>query len=172
MKRHHCGPEHGISTDSLAYVEIQLLQNSITTLVSFDVQVVRASSLCLRTQTWILAKELPSKLVEGKWICAHISMGDHHILQIVRAAWDAAIKSSPGRRPALDTYRCVTCGLDYEIDATTCGTAGISLIVTKWLDLGPGLDPTDVRWTRHLIGSLSLRKQEMTTFNSDVTLGG
>ncbi|QRD92355.1 F-box domain protein [Aspergillus flavus] len=168
MKRHHCGPEHGISTDSLAYVEVQLLQNSITTLVSFDVQVVRASSLCLRTQTWILAKELPSKLVEGKWICAHISMGDHHILQIVRAAWDAAIKSSPGRRPALDTYRCVTCGLDYEIDATTCGTAGISLIVTKWLDLGPGLDPTDVRWTRHLIGSLSLRKQEMTTFNSDV----
>ncbi|KAB8201506.1 hypothetical protein BDV34DRAFT_216281 [Aspergillus parasiticus] len=168
MKRHHCGPEHGVSTDSLAYVEIQLLQNSITTLVSFDVQIVRASSLCLRIQTWMLGKELPSKLVEEKWICAHISMGDHHIFEIVRAAWDAAMESSPGRPPVLDTHRCVACGLDYQIDATTCGTAGIALIVTKWLDLGPGLDPTDVRWTRHLIGSLSLRKHDMTTFNSDV----
>ncbi|PIG84241.1 F-box domain protein [Aspergillus arachidicola] len=164
-------PEHihcHVCSDSLAYVEIQLLQNSITTLVSFDVQIVRASSLCLRIQTWILAKELPSKLVEEKWICVHISMGDPHILEIVRAAWDSAMESSPGRRPVLDTYRCVACRLDYQIDATTCGTAGIALIVTKWLDLGPGLDPTDVRWTRHLIGSLSLRMQEMATLNSDV----
>ncbi|KAE8323073.1 hypothetical protein BDV39DRAFT_196183 [Aspergillus sergii] len=168
MKRHHCGPEHGVSTDSLAYVEIQLLQNSITSLVSFDVQIVRASSLCLRIQTWILAKELPSKLVEEKWICVHISMGEPHIFEIVRAAWYAAMESSPGRRPVLDTHRCVACGLEYQIDTTTCGTAGIALIVTKWLDLGPGLDPTDARWRRHLIGSLSLRKQEMTTFNSDV----
>ena len=86
--------------------------------------------------------------------------------RFVRAVWDTNINSGPGRRSRLETYYCVSCGSEYQIDTTNCGTEGVALIITKWVALGPGLDPADIRWTRHM--QLTFQKHEITISKTDI----
>ena len=149
-------------------MRLDYYKKSLTTLLSVDTQIVQESSVCLRIQTWILTTEFPSKAVAHARICAHIRLQDPYILNVLRAACNTNIDSRSGRRPRLHTYRCMACGLDYQLDAISFGAEGIALVITKWLDLGPGVVPTDVRWTRHLPGTTCFQSYEMITSDSYV----
>lgn len=61
MKQHYHGPEHGISTESLSFTEVQIssdkeYEERIKTLVSVEARICRLklASLCLRIQQWAL----------------------------------------------------------------------------------------------------------------------
>ncbi|KAE8352213.1 hypothetical protein BDV28DRAFT_161908 [Aspergillus coremiiformis] len=160
MKRYYCGPSHGVSTDSLRYIEVQR-ERSLTCLLSVDAQIIEGPSLCLRVQTWALAMELLHQNLGQMWICAHLRLRDPSVAQIVRRSFIGDVDYGP----VPNTYRCQACGVDFQIKIASCGFDGVALIITKWLELGPGLVPTEIRWRRHLPGTYSLTNDEAIQSN-------
>jgi hypothetical protein len=47
--------------------------------------------------------------------------------------------------------------MDYIIDTRDFGDRAFALIVTKWVNLGAGLDPRDGKWQSHLQSALTHR---------------
>jgi hypothetical protein len=47
-------------------------------------------------------------------------------------------------------YQCSFCCTDFQLEVVDCDRKGIALVITRWLDLGSGLDPDDPKWRRHL----------------------
>jgi hypothetical protein len=168
MKRHFCGPAHGISTESLAYVEI--LPSSLyplTALLSVDAQICHGPRLCLRIQSWSLVKDFAPSSFTNVLICYHLYAGSAPAVELIQSEWD--ICESRSEKPSdPNIYQCSICGIDYQIEVVDCDSKGTALIITKWLDLGSGLDPNDPGWKRHFFG-YSFRLENEAT-KSDGTL--
>ncbi|KAK2822978.1 hypothetical protein FQN49_007592 [Arthroderma sp. PD_2] len=157
MKRYYYGPQHGISTESLQFTEVQVEpRSSITTLLSVEARICDGPSLCLRIQNWALADTpgidrliLKTKLIS---ICDHVKMdGERPILpRLIKSAFEKYIASKQSRIPVgPDVFTCRTCGTDYQVEVKRFSNNRLALVMTKWLDLGAGLDPKDIRWKRH-----------------------
>lgn len=60
----------------------------------------------------------------------------------------------------LDDFCCLTCRLDYQIDARDCGADGRAIVLTRWWDLEGGLDRKDPQWKMYnrclLLGEVAL----------------
>ncbi|KAK2787533.1 hypothetical protein FQN51_003129 [Onygenales sp. PD_10] len=159
MKRYIQGPEHGISTESLSYIEVCsgskapciTPETSFTTLLSVDARISCEPTLCLRLQNWALAKPKTfgifiEHIEKFVGLCPHINIRTYrqHILNLMSEAKDAADRAPP------TLFTCVKCCMDYQFQVVYFSDAGFALFVTKWLDLGAGADPTDVKWKRHV----------------------
>lgn len=170
MKRHYCGPTHGISTESLAYVEVQTSASpSLTSLLSVDAQICHGPRLCLRVQNWVLLKDFKPSSLYRIGICVHLNTQDAPIAELIQSESDTR-KGSSRKSSNPNIYQCRACGIDYQMETIDCDREGTALVITKWLDLGSGLDPKDSRWTRHFypLGTRSLGKIE--AIQSDGTL--
>lgn len=158
MKRHYHGPAHGISTESLSYTEVRDFdERSVTTLLSVEARTCSASNLCLRIQNWALIKTATSDQFIAKigfiWICTHLSVRDANISQLIRSELEAYFNNSSGESTSQSTphvFKCRMCYIDYQVEVRECGGEGPALVITKWLDLGPGLVPMGEEWKRHL----------------------
>ena len=162
MKRHRHGPEHGISTDSLSYVEIQISgkrkdPERVTTLMSVEAQISRkTTSLCLRIQQWAFLRTTDSEKllasIDLVGICDHLN--NSTICQLFRA--DLRPRCTNIKSPlSTSVKKCRQCNTDFQIEIRTLGEEGLALVITKWLDLGSGLTPTDIKWSYYRSGDRS-----------------
>lgn len=174
MKRHYCGPEHGISTDKLAHVEVLMFPSRrLTSLLSVDVCVCAAAggqaSLCLRLQNWALIPDFDVHRLPFIRVCGHSSLHAPHVYAVLKRGLETCMwrgfearesAREMGRQTetetetqseAPETFHCSPCDTTYQVEVRTCGDEGVAVVVTKWLDLGAGLDPHDDRWRRYIL---------------------
>ena len=166
MKRFHYGPDHGISTESLSYIEVRFFEErAVTTLLSVEPRICCSSvnnndTLCLRIQNWALVGNTPSpeefvSKIGFIWLCTHLSIRDSNISQFVKKELDAYYNSSEHGIPSSSSsspnvFKCRMCSIDYQLEIRQCGNEGPALVITKWLDLGTGNIPMANEWKRHL----------------------
>ena len=163
MKRHRHGPEHGISTDFLSYVEVHVSGKKkdpgrMTTLLSVEARVsLETTSLCLRIQQWVfLRTNDPEKLVSpmiSVAICGHLHTSTA-ISELVRC--ELGSRHTNVENPKSNSIKkCRRCNTDFQIEIRALGDEGLALVTTKWLDLGSGLTPTDIKWGYYRFGDRS-----------------
>lgn len=156
MRRQRFGPNYGISIESLAHVEVlQPGPESVTTLLSVEAQVCRGqenekNTLLLRVQQWAMIPDSCPDIVSladlvDMDICCHLYL---------RRAFKEFAHSSEAEKTNSKSpmYQCHRCHVDFQFrlqDIETrddYGRRARVLIVTKWLDLGDGLDPKNPQW--------------------------
>ena len=154
MKRHRHGSEHGISTDLLSYVEVHIAGKKkdpkrMTTLVSVEARIsVKTTSLCLRIQQWVfLRTDDPAELFTWNnflGICEHLHT-PAAISQLARSELGA--RCTNAQIPiSTSVKKCRHCNTDFQIEIRRLIGEGLALVITKWLDLGSGLTPMDIKW--------------------------
>ncbi|EEQ32746.1 F-box domain-containing protein [Microsporum canis CBS 113480] len=125
MLQYYYGPAHGISADSLLFTEAHFDQEtSTTTPVSMEARTCDGPCLCLQIQNWALvgARSIDRLILKTRFI----SVCDHVNMDGGKAIPPTLIRVSEKNR--------------------------LALVITKWLNLGNGLDPEDIRWKRHSAG--------------------
>ena len=152
MKRHLNGPEHGVSTNSLAFVSVHVTDNDpngkrMTTLLSVEAGIiVNPESFGLRIQSWTLVKSTDIKellsAIRFVTICEHkcnVASDNNRLIEAELGPHGTKMENPV----TTDVLKCRQCSTDFQIELRMFGDEGLALIITKWLDLGLGLTPTD-----------------------------
>ena len=157
MKRYRHGPLHGISTNSLAYVEVHVSDKELgveqmTTLLSVEVRILsEPASFHLRVQQWATIKSRdPARLLSAikfVTICDHLINLNGDITRLIENFLASHGTKVTYDHPATsEILQCRECMIDYRLQVTMLSNQGLALVVTKWLDLGAGLTPADIKW--------------------------
>lgn len=109
-------------------------------------------NLCLRIQDiMLLARNQPYLLSSGgtsfvprppSCICAHLSPG---VFSLIR---QMVLSYTAGDRP-IDYATCDICNTDYELQLIECNEYDLALVITRWMNLGPGLSLDNPQWQDH-----------------------
>lgn len=161
MRRYHYGPEYGIPTDRLDYMEICRPHrgDGVTTLLNVEARICpqqenpNESSLCLRIQQWGIMPSFDidfaslSDFVDMR-VCEHLLHSERNQLIAL-----CELESSGSVSSQQTTYQCPRCGVDFEfrftdVEERLTGKAR-ALLITRWLDLGDGIDSKDFLWFVH-----------------------
>ncbi|KAJ6107726.1 hypothetical protein N7523_009049 [Penicillium sp. IBT 18751x] len=59
--------------------------------------------------------------------------------------------SGSGAPKAAEYGKCSKCNTEWHVELRDLGTHDVSLIFTRWIDVGPGLSPEDPRWRSLLL---------------------
>ncbi|KAJ5613680.1 hypothetical protein N7528_007334 [Penicillium herquei] len=81
-------------------------------------------------------------------VCAHMKSGDT-IFPLVRSFYETEEKD------IAHDITCEMCNTEAHIEITKIGSK-IALLVTKWINLGPGITPDDILWRAHVENPLML----------------
>lgn len=167
LQNYYCGGRHGINVDTLAYTEVvdSPAVPARTTLLSVEGRVCTPAggacpmpSLVLQIQQWMLfhdvdiASDWDAKVSE--WvlldhsICGSQTLRTQEITDEILSAIRQRGFFRDGLSTAAKCMQCSTCGVEFEISLRDCGKDGKALVVTKWLDLGAGIDPKDPKWKK------------------------
>ncbi|TVY91759.1 hypothetical protein LAWI1_G003880 [Lachnellula willkommii] len=95
-----------------------------------------------------LAKDLPQHFACQQCGPVHTNV----VSDLVRSALDQLEAKEECRT---QTLCCPYCCMDYMLDAIDFGERGSAVLVTRWVDLGAGLDPSDAKWQNHINGSIA-----------------
>ena len=155
MLRHYLGPDYGISTNELSFMQVDDFGGSerggkITALLSVDAQVcAQPARLCLRLQTWAVLHTRDQKLALEKskcvCICRHLMTNNGEMFQLIRSSLDEySIKVEKPQRP--NFHKCRDCQFVFQLEVLDTVSDGLAVVITKWLDLGSGLTPMDPKW--------------------------
>lgn len=159
MRRNHYGPEYGIPADCLDYLQVSRPNHGdgVTNFLSVEARICsqceksNGSSLRMRIQQWAIMPSSDtdfaslSEIVDMR-ICEHPRNSKRDILiSLCEVESFAAISSQQ------TTYQCPRCGVVLEFHFTDIEDrlAGKTraLIITKWFDLGDGIDPKNSLWS-------------------------
>lgn len=166
MRRFHYGAAAGASTDSLSYTQIRIytqyiplepdpaqpncerrIEKKVPTLFSRGAQICpKPLGLHFRMQdillfeTWEdLKVDSPSNPIKHYEICTHTSL---------KCRWSDIIGLEEGKEPFF-TRTCRWCTTVCVIGISELDSK-IALIMTRWLNLGPGLGHDDPLWRVHI----------------------
>jgi hypothetical protein len=152
MKNHYSGHKHGLLPESLAYTEVRERKSfpSVTQLISVEPRVCSLgggrSNLVFQIQNWVLytysaGMVTTMSLEDDIRICKH--------LYLRRSAQEYFARYPDS--DITDKFKhlaCRVCGIEYDIALRDYGAEGKAIVVTKWVDLGAGLEWSDPTWTR------------------------
>lgn len=158
MRRFYYGPESGISTGSLSYTQVTEYpgwptKNGVTWLFSREAQIcTKPIGLYLRVQDILLFSEWRD-LIDKPYathfdplvLCPHDTTFRQWITHILRSH-DTREKGflDKSRIFVVCNVRNIVCDIELcEIDSQKV------LVITRWLNLGPGLDEEDPLWKIH-----------------------
>lgn len=178
MRRFYLGNKFGISTEALSWTQVRIhpeesLCPEITCLFSNDAQICSETpGLCLRMQYIMLVHGSRSELLLSRpntecwkpptvmFICSHVGYTQKGKLinPVVFAYLD-------GEKDPCSTYTCNQCNTDARIEVCEYGSH-LALVLTTWINLGPGLTPDDPRWIIH---SCSHENRDVTLDPNDCT---
>ena len=155
MLRHYLGAGYGISTDELSFVQVNEFgdgdpRGRVTTLLSVEARVcAEPARLCLRLQNWaILQTRVPELALERTkcvWVCDHFLAEEGEMFQLIESSLDEyCTRSERPQEPK--RHRCRRCNFVFQLEVLDTGSDGLAIVITKWLDLGSGLTPTDPKW--------------------------
>ena len=162
MRRFYHGEKCGISTEALSYTQARTHPErswwpEITSLFSTDAQICpETPGLCLRMQHVMFVHGSRSELLLSRqdigsgeeppqimFICIHVSRLKHAKLL------DTVVKAYiNGEKAPNSTFSCDKCNTDCRIEVCEYGS-DLALVLTTWINLGPGLTPDDPRWKVH-----------------------
>ena len=178
MKQHYYCTDIGFPLESFQYLEVKYDQTQQKiTLLSVDAQIV-SDELLMRSQTWILLPwsrrdkfidELAKRSLSND-ICVHTRSGplDRNLVSdLVRSRLDQLEAREKCRT---QTLRCPYCWMDYVLDAIDFGERGFAVLITRWTNLGAGLDSADAKWQNH-ISILMAREVHQTHYPGDIRTG-
>ncbi|KAF5873389.1 putative f-box domain protein [Botrytis fragariae] len=157
-KQHRSGIDIGFPLEAFRHQEVTHDQSTnITSLLSVDARFV-SNELLLRSQIWILVPQsrkdrTNENLGHGGLstrVCKH---SERYSLEFMVSE---LVRSTSSRTR---TAQCHQCWMDLGIRRKHCGDAGTAIIITKWINLGAGLDPNDGKWQSH-IGRKGLRHKQ------------
>lgn len=179
MRWFHYGPDYGLSPDTAFHTEITWLslpdlggshitplspvssderfsQGVLRHILSVEARVCPASpSLGLRIQSICLVPRyfalmlIPKRNFVSLSPCIHLEAdANSMILHLFKSHIEAYCANQP-----LDASggNCKICNTSYEFQVEAVGTQHATLTITRWVDLGPGLTPEDIRWRSHLL---------------------
>lgn len=172
MRRFYYGAQFGIPVQSLIYTEVRINRitskalkstkphdeesfqcSHMTTLLSVDARICsNPPSLYLRTQELAVVRKHNLSLLfpypenDAMHICMHIN----HIFNLDSVVYGLINKyRSDTTTTPRDKGRCDECNTSWQIEIRNTGQKDVCLVLTRWLDLGPGLSPDDDRWRCH-----------------------
>ena len=176
MRRFYHGLQYGISTDSLFHTEVRVdrlrsnsttqtpntsaltaeekhLRENKTSLTSIEARVCpTAPSLCLRIQGLAVVRpQNASRLLpQGNtvWVCGHLINATPNFSERVSSHISSYCAGAP---KAPEYGKCSKCNTEFHIELRDLGAHDVSLIFTRWIDVGPGLSPEDPRWRSLLL---------------------
>ena len=168
MLRHYRGPGYGISTNELSFLQVDEFRENfrreeLTTLLSVEARVcAQPARLCLRLQTWAVLhtrdQDLALERSKSVSVCRHLMADDGEIAQLIESSLDEYSKRAQKPQGA-DLRRCRYCKFSYQLQVLDTVSDGLAVVITKWLDLGSGLTPTDPKW-RGLAAAIQVSDQE------------
>jgi hypothetical protein len=153
MKQFYHGPEYGISTKALEFTEIRNRKLDhvapFTTLFSIDAQICpQPPGLCLRSQDIISID-----YQHANWLALGGSLANPpamyracvHNLHLSGPV-ELLLVSYRARGPMIPISKtCTRCNTEYQLELRENGDE-VALVITKWINLGPGISPDDPRW--------------------------
>ncbi|KAA8568825.1 hypothetical protein EYC84_007808 [Monilinia fructicola] len=89
-------------------------------------------------------------------ICKHTNsglLGAHLTAKLVKSRL-AQLEAQEEIRP--QTLQCPECWMEHELDIADLGTRGFAILITKWVNLGSGLDFRDPKWQSHVTARANL----------------
>lgn len=106
----------------------------------------------MRSQTW---KLVPWKQREefvndrhGYDMCRHTFY--RHWISMRELVSSTVERLEAGKKCSTETSQCPYCWMDYVVDAKNFGERGFALILTRWTNLGAGIDSEDPKWQSHV----------------------
>ncbi|KGO67909.1 hypothetical protein PITC_029480 [Penicillium italicum] len=159
MRRFYCGPQYGISTDALAFTEVEKAFSGgdriirPTTLFTVSAQICPdPPSLYLRIQD-IVSMVNFRQIDDEEYLC-EVEQNDFAILRVCKH------KSKPfwlqdiplDRYPTHEYFNCGLCNAVCEVELFENRPNGhITIVMTRYINLGAGLSPNDPRWRVNLL---------------------
>lgn len=173
MRRFYFGPSFGIAAESLMYTEVttyplhspkrsdaQMSEEEFqichrTGLLSVDARVCpKAPSLCLRTQELaVTRRQNVLHLLREKEIvkvCMHIGTLRSNFYDLIKSLIETYRRQDQDTTRLSDHGKCDQCNTSWKLELRELEEKDICLVLTRWIDLGPGLSPEDHRWRIHL----------------------
>ncbi|KAI6712580.1 hypothetical protein JHW43_004898 [Diplocarpon mali] len=155
LKRHHHGPEHGISLSDLSHTDIKVMGGS-TFLFSVEARIV-SDEVVVRSQEWVLTSEHPTQDFGSRSITHNVCQ---HLLTYnaefqLNDDLTRLMRCRSSHRPAdagcacMGLQQCASCPMEYQIDFVDLERIGTAFCATKWSNLGPGLTTLDSKWRGH-----------------------
>ncbi|PVH89053.1 hypothetical protein DL98DRAFT_648346 [Cadophora sp. DSE1049] len=169
LKRHHHGPEHGISLQDLDYTDLRLVNGNAW---FFTVEArIASGELLLRSQEWIVSSQSlredfdNMRVTHG--VCQHLMTYNEEFgledtltgVMRCRIGHISQLKSQPGSGSGsgddneecqcMRLQQCLTCPMEFRLDVVDIQHLGYTLCVTKWLNVGSGQTIHDPLWKGH-----------------------
>jgi len=178
IKQQSCGTDIGFPLDAFQHLEVEYDRSyKKTTLLSVDAQIV-SNEFLMRSQTWVLLPwshrdDFIEELAHEYWsfnICIHTRgrLKDSPVMDLVKSGLD--ILEDHGRRHA-QILTCPCCWMDYVLDARDFGERGFAVLVTRWMNLGAGLDSADAKWKSLIIGRNPVDVRDIRRDPGDIRTG-
>jgi hypothetical protein len=156
MRRFYSGSQYGISTDALSFTEVtndgfeeeDRVPRPIT-LFSVEAQICpKAPSLYLRIQHVVSLKDM--RLLRDEYY-DEVEKDYFAILPICKHEQKSLWMQSIPRDVLIHEYsNCNDCNTDWEIELFDNRPSGhVTMVMTRYIDLGPGLSLDDPRWRVH-----------------------
>lgn len=148
MMRQQYSSSHGLPLEAFQSTEI-FSSKSTRSMQLLSVEARIASDEFLtRSQLWVLAPRDHCQLI------ATVDL----LCQLCHHGWLSEIPSrirscledlkSQGRTHA-HVQQCLKCHMDFEIEVLDFAERGLAIVLTRWHNLGKGLDPADAKWYSH-----------------------
>lgn len=160
MRRFYYGSKFGISTESLSYTQVhyfprRLFGEEITSLFSREAQICpEPLGLCVRTQDIVICHSWINMFFDRRLQVYDTCIHNDPIEKL---------SSLPGRlyhqRKVSLSHVCERCNTASLIELTF-SAHDVTFMMTRWVNLGPGLNPEDPRWKIH-VNSTSSRPAEL-----------
>jgi hypothetical protein len=110
----------------------------------------------VRVQKWIVLRadevQLPREAIRKAHVCEHFSgvvfsRGPLQEMLICRMShWKEQDVECP---QCSGLKQCPQCDTEFQIDTRELGSRGLTIVITTWWDLGPGISPYDPEYRRH-----------------------
>lgn len=155
LQTHRKGLQNGLSVGSLALTEV-ISYSSRPVLLSVEGAII-GGTLYLRVQQWLtdVQSRLSREASHGRmwWfsICAHINWIDMHTLpDFLQCKLQHAVP-----RPTCPTcfplLKCSICAIEFSVEVHFLEEGrGITVSVSKWLNMGTGTSQETWLWKRHV----------------------
>lgn len=162
MKQFYRGSGAGISVDSLFLIEVKPPSVDVTALFCREAQICgQPPSFHLRIQDIMLFHRGEIVLSKGPMhdlrICCH--EGNRELMHMIRNLLKARPSKTRNRKDAKHRGICWTCNTVYQVELASIGEKR-AVVITRWIDLGAGVDPRDPRWGVHLSRAFRRSKRE------------
>lgn len=147
----------------LQELSITPLRPSLTTTLLFVEARVVEGQLYLRVQQWVTFHSRELSRAESMWdvaICAHINWDVYHhrcttLVDVLRCKLchdeDGPYSTPAHCRTCPQKLRCTICKTEFQIDKVDLpDSSERAMVLTKWINLGRGIDLSERRWQLHL----------------------